>query len=93
MDVGPAHSVNLPLLSVWMEVVSLIPYLSDFHSTQFLTVLSDGCSNFSGNFDVVVQRGEPCLLTPPSWPVVFGLCLIVDIYMCCKYPFQFERIF
>ena len=26
MDVGPAHSAFLPLLPVWMDVVSLIPY-------------------------------------------------------------------
>ena len=28
----------------WMDVVSLIPCLSDFHSTRVLVVLSDGCS-------------------------------------------------
>ena len=25
MDVGPTHSTSLPLLLVWMDVVSLIP--------------------------------------------------------------------
>ena len=44
MDVGPASFMSLPLLPVWMDVVSLILLLSDFHSTQFLMVLSDGCS-------------------------------------------------
>ena len=33
-------------ISVWMAVVSLIPSLSDFHSTQFLTILSESCSIF-----------------------------------------------
>ena len=41
MDVGPAHFVSPPLLLVWVDVVSLIPYLSDFHSARFLTVRSD----------------------------------------------------
>ena len=45
-DVGPARSTSLPFLPVWMDVVSLIPQLSDFHSTRFLAVLSDGCSIF-----------------------------------------------
>ena len=44
VDVGPAFSISLPLLPVWMNVVSLILQLSGFHSTQFLTVLSDVCS-------------------------------------------------
>ena len=44
VDVGPAHSMSPPLLPVWTDVVSLIPYLSDFLSTQFLMVLSDGGS-------------------------------------------------
>ena len=30
--VGPAQSASLPLLPVWMDVVSLILELSDFHS-------------------------------------------------------------
>ena len=46
VDVGPACSASAPLLPVWMNVVSLILYLSVFQSTQFLTVLSDGCSLF-----------------------------------------------
>ena len=29
---GPAHFVSLPLLPVQIDVVSSIPYLSDFHS-------------------------------------------------------------
>ena len=47
MGMGPAHSISLPLLQVWMDVVSLILSLSDFHSTQLLSVLSSGCSIFS----------------------------------------------
>ena len=44
--VGPAHFASAPLLSVWMDVVSSIPLLSDFHSTRFLTFFSNGCSIF-----------------------------------------------
>ena len=44
MDMGPAHSASPPFLPVWMDVVSLILHLSDFHLTQFLTVLSNGHS-------------------------------------------------
>ena len=44
VSAGPAHSTSMPLLQVWMYVVSLVLYLSDFHSTQFLMVLTDGCS-------------------------------------------------
>ena len=33
MGVGPDNSVSTPHLLVWMDVVSLIPQLSDFHST------------------------------------------------------------
>ena len=43
---GPARSTPAPRQPVWMEVASLIPYLSDFRSTRFLVVLSDGCSIF-----------------------------------------------
>ena len=46
MGVGPTHSKSAPLLPVWMDVVSLIPQWSDFHSTSFLIVLSNGCSIF-----------------------------------------------
>ena len=51
---GPAHFASVPLLRVWVDVVSLILWLSDFHSTQLLSVLSDGFSIFSCNFDAVV---------------------------------------
>ena len=33
-----------PFYPVWMDVVFLILWLSDFHSTHFLTALSDGGS-------------------------------------------------
>ena len=33
VGVGPAHSVSLRLLSVWMDVVSLIPQLSDLEAS------------------------------------------------------------
>ena len=43
---GPGGSAFATFLTVWMAVVSLIPWLSDFHSTWFLMVLIDGCSTF-----------------------------------------------
>ena len=46
VDERPARSTPAPLLPVWMGVVSLILKLSDFQSTQFLTVVSDGYSVF-----------------------------------------------
>ena len=46
MGEGPTHSVFVPLLVVWVDVISLILWSSDFPSTRFLTVLSDGCSIF-----------------------------------------------
>ena len=30
VDVGPAHPTSVPLLPVWIDMVSLIPQLSDF---------------------------------------------------------------
>ena len=44
VNVGPALSESPLLLPVWMDVVSLILWFSDFYSTQFLTVLSGVCS-------------------------------------------------
>ena len=41
VGVGPACSMSATLLPVWMDMVSLILQLSDFHSTRFPTVLSD----------------------------------------------------
>ena len=46
VGVGPASTTALPLLSVYIDVVSLIPLLSEFHSSRFLMVLNDGCSLF-----------------------------------------------
>ena len=42
VGVGPPHSMPASLPPVWMDVVSLIPQLSDFHSARLLMVLSDG---------------------------------------------------
>ena len=43
VDLGPALSASVPLLPAWMDVVSLIPWSSDFYSTPFLVVLRGGC--------------------------------------------------
>ena len=60
-----------PLLPVWMNVSSLTPWLSDFHTVQF-----------SGSSDcffilkcvvvlpLVVQGSKVYLAMPPSWPEV-----------------------
>ena len=39
-------STSVPLLPVWMDVVSLIPWLSDSHSARSLTAQSGGGSVF-----------------------------------------------
>ena len=70
VGVGPACFTSLCLLPVWMDVFCLVPYLSDFHLTRFLMVLSDDCSVVSLLFDVVVRGGEPYLPTPLSWPEI-----------------------
>ena len=41
--------------------------VSEFHSSCFLMVLSDGCSIFCCNFDVFIQRGELCLCHHLGW--------------------------
>ena len=43
---GPASSMSVPLLPVWMDEVFKILSLSDYHSTRFLMVLSDACCIF-----------------------------------------------
>ena len=67
MSVGPAYSSSMPLLPVWMDVVSLIPWLSDFHSTWLWQLWMMFALYFSCNFDVVVQRGKPHLPAQSSW--------------------------
>ena len=61
---------SLPLLLVWMNV-SLILWLSEFHTVQFS--VSSGCF-FCFKFVVVlllvVQGGKVCLPMPPSRPEV-----------------------
>ena len=36
-------STSLSLLPIWMNVTSLIPWLSDFHTVDFLMILGDSC--------------------------------------------------
>ena len=61
-------SVTLPLLPVWVNVVSLNPWLSNFHTAWFSD--SSGCYLF---WDIVVilsvaeRGGKVCLPMPPSW--------------------------
>ena len=54
---GQDYSSSVPLLSVWMDVVSLIPLFSDFHSTPYLMVRVLFALYVSCNLDVLVQRG------------------------------------
>ena len=70
-------SASLPLLSIWMDVVSLNPWLSDFHTARF----SDGsrCYLFRGLIvilSLIVQVGKACLPTPPSW---LEVCKVVNL--------------
>ena len=64
-------SVSPPLLPIWMNVTSLIPWLSDFLIAQFSD--SSGWQLFCSLvviFSVFVQGDKPCLPVPPSWPEV-----------------------
>ena len=64
-------SVTLPLLSIWMNVASLNPWLLDFLTAQFSD--NSGCYLFWTLLiiiSVVVRGGEACLPTPPTWPEV-----------------------
>ena len=67
---SPARSTSAPLLPVWMDVVSLIPYLSDSIQLDFWWFCVMAVLSFSFNFDVVAWQGKPCLFTLPSWPEV-----------------------
>ena len=60
---------SLPFLAVWMNVSSLTPWLSDFHTVQFS--VTSGCFSFLNLLFVlllIVRRGKVYLPTPPSWP-------------------------
>ena len=62
----PPVSASLPLLPIWMNVTSLILWLSDIHTVQF----SDSCGcylfcSLVAIFAVVVQGGKLCLPRPP----------------------------
>ena len=57
---------SLPLPPGWMNVFSLTPWLSDFHTVWF-----SGISGYFFVFKVVllvVQGGKVYLSIPPSWP-------------------------
>ena len=68
--------------------------MSDFHSTQFLFILCDGCSVFSCNFDVIMEVGKPCLPILPSWlkvlnqyfnPIYSGMLVCFPYLWLCFY--------
>ena len=65
---SPPHPncLSQPLLPSWVNVSSLTPWFSDFHTVQF----SDSCGYLVFQFVVllVVRVGRGCLPTPPSWP-------------------------
>ena len=68
---SPHLSTSLSLLLVGMNVTSLNPWFSDFHTAQFSD--SSGWYLFCSLiviFAVAVQGGKLCLSTPPSWPVI-----------------------
>ena len=69
---SPLHPgcLSPPLLPVWMNISSLSPWLSDFHTVRFS--VSSGCFLFLivVVLLLVVQGGTVCLPTPPSWPEV-----------------------
>ena len=58
VDVGPAHSVSPPLRPFRMNVVSLIPQLSDSIQVNFWWFWVMVVLQFSCNFDVVGQGNK-----------------------------------
>ena len=70
-------STNPPFLPIWMNVASLNPWLSDFHTAHFFD--SSRCYLF---WDLVVilsmvaWGGKACLSMPPYWPQVSLLSLL-----------------
>ena len=77
-------SVTLPLLPTWINVASLNPWLSDFHTALF----SDGSGcylfwNLVVILSMVAWGGKACLPMPPSWPEgsVFLLNQISSIFI------------
>ena len=61
---------SLPLLPVWMNVSSLTPWLSDFHSLIFLQFWLFFALKFVVVLLLVVPGSKVYLPMPPSWPEV-----------------------
>ena len=58
--------LSLPLLPVWMNVSSLVSWLSDFHTVQFSVISGYFCFKFV--VLLLVVRGDTvCLPMPSSW--------------------------
>ena len=72
---SPPGYVSPPLLLFWMNVSSLTPWLSDFHTVWFS--VSSGCFLFLKLMlsYFVVRGGTACLPTPSFWPEVHR-CLL-----------------
>ena len=84
---SPPLPVTAPFLPSWMDVSSVNPRLSNFHTAQFSD--GSGCYSF---WDLVViicmvaQGGNACLPVPLSWlevPLSFPIsCLAYFLGMC-----------
>ena len=69
----PSHPC-WPLLLVWINVSSLTPWLSDFHTVRFcISVLVVFVFKFVVVLLLVVVGGTVCLPMPPSWLEVSAL--------------------
>ena len=67
-----------PLLPVWMNVSSLSPWLSDFHTLQFSVSSGDFfCFYIVVVLLLVVWGCTVCLPMPPSWPKVLWLLNLI----------------
>ena len=96
----PCHESSLsgclspPLLPIWMNVSSLTPWLSDFHTVRFF------CQfwlflvfKFAVVFLLFVRGGTVCLPTPPSWldePVCQYFVEDFSIYVLQQYWVEFS---
>ena len=67
---SPPRCPSLPLQQVWMNVSSLTPWLSDFHTVQFYGTSGYFVFKLVVVLLLVLQWGTVCLPTPPSWPEV-----------------------
>ena len=83
LESSPPSCPSPPRLLVWMNVSSLTPWFSDFHTVQFSG--RSGCFfvfEFVVALLLVVRRGTVCLPMPPSSDSCFVfLCIFLNVFI------------